>query len=33
MSKSDTRIEAQIQLNILLGYDEEASYDRIDSLV
>ena len=33
LSKSDTRVEAQIQLNILLGYDEEASYDRIDSLV
>ena len=23
LSKSDTRVEAQIQLNILLGYDEE----------
>lgn len=33
LSKSDTRVEAQVQLNILLGYDEEASYDRIDSLV
>ena len=27
------RTEANIQLNLLLGYDEEANYDRISSLV